>query len=364
MRPGRARHANFYGLVDEITTATRFGNDAELHRVVRAAAENIPTVRDLVDNVLAPAANAIVELWEGAYIDRGAADAALFLLGRALPEGSRVRPHRARQRIAVGFVCPVGEWHDLSARMVAAILRDETDGMITTLGASVANDAILSYIAENRPLAIVMSCTDAANLPRAADTVSAVHATGTPIIAIGQAFADREHRARAIGGDVWCASAGELVARLHAWERNPPSVTRRFVPATGDALTEDDRARIVDSAMRVLTRPDVTSGAHPVLTERTASRLHGMVKLLEASVLVDDESVLIDGINRWRRRMRASQVPTDAFLEAAFDAVTPALESVPFRSLLLRARSATLTSCADEQTADEQEIDRFTSYGR
>jgi methanogenic corrinoid protein MtbC1 len=347
MKSGRARNANFRGLVDEITTATRFGNDVELQRVVRAAAENIPTARDLVDNVLAPAARAIGVLWEAAVIDLTAAGRAVNVLGNALPEGSRVRTHPARHRAAVAFVCPVGEWHELPARMAAAVLRDEGDWAITTLGPSVSTEAITAYIAEQRPLAVLVSCTVAANLARAADMVSVVQGTGTPVIAGGAAFEGHAHRARAIGADMWCGSTRDLESTLHAWERTPPTVTRRIAPVNGDALTEDHRARIVDSAMRAMTRPDATSGAHPVLTERTAIRLKRLLTLLEAAVLVNDESILTDGLTWWRRRMRALQVSADAFLDAALDALSAALEPGPFRSVLLRARFDTLSSYAE-----------------
>lgn len=344
MKAVRARTANFSGLVDEITTATRFGDDAELRRVTRAAADNIPIARDLVEQVLAPSARAIGGLWETAVIDRGAAGAAVNVLGSALPARGRIHSHPARHRVAVAFVCPAGEWHDLPARMAAAMLRDEGDWDITTLGPSVGSKAIATYIAERQPLALLVSCTVAANLARAADAVSAIKATGTPVVAGGAAFQGRPHRARAIGADMWCANTTELVSTLHAWERSAPAVTRRIAPMNGDALTDEHRARIVDSAMRAMTRPDATStSAHPALTERTASRLTGLVTLLEAAVLVNDESILADGLVWWRRRMRVLQLPADAFLDAALDALAAAFEPGPFRSLLLRARFDSVT---------------------
>ena len=69
----------------------------------------------------------------------------------------------------------------------------------------------------------------------------------------------------------------------------------------------------------------------------------GLVTLLEAAVLVNDESILADGLVWWRRRMRVLQLPADAFLDAALDALAAAFEPGPFRSLLLRARFDSVT---------------------
>ncbi len=355
MKAARPRPANFRGFVDEITTAARFGDDAELQRVVRAAAENIPTARDLVDSVLAPAARSIGGLWEAALIDRGAAGAAVNMLGRALPDGSRIRPHPARHRTTLAFVCPAGEWHDLPARMAAAVLRDEGDWDVTTLGPSVSPTTVTRYLAEQQPLAVLMSCTVAANLGRAADTVSAVQGMGVPVVAGGGAFEGRAQRARAIGADMWCANTSELASTLHAWERSAPRVTRRVAPTNADALTEEHRARVVDAATRAMTRPGATSGTHPALTERTATRLNSLLALVEAAVLVDDETIVTDGLLWWQRRMRALQISADGFLDAALDALAAAFEPGPFRSLILRARFDAVRSAPDPEKADEQE---------
>jgi methanogenic corrinoid protein MtbC1 len=363
VRPARLRHASFYSLVDEISTATRFGDDAELRRVVRAASENIPTARDLVESVLAPAARDVGDLWAAGLIDRTAAGAAINIIGGAIPERHRTQPHPARHRAAIAFVCPAGEWHELPARMAAAVLREEGDWEVTTLGPSLDPQSLTTYVTERRPLAIILTCTVAANLGRAADMIAAVHRTETPVIAGGAAFEGRSHRARAIGADKWCASRSELVTALHAWERHPPAVAHRTAPHNTDALTDEHRARIVDSAMRTLTRPDATTGVHPALTERTATRLISMVALVEAAVLVNDESILTDGLARWRRRMRDRQLPTEAFLDVALDAVAAAFEPGPFRSFLLRARF-NASSPADGRQGGEEEIARFTSYGR
>jgi methanogenic corrinoid protein MtbC1 len=364
VRPARIRHASFHSLVHEITTAARFGDESELRQVVRAAAENIPTARDLVEGVLAPAARDVGVLWETGCIDRMAAGAAVSTLGHAIPDRRLAHAHPARHRAAIVFACPVGEWHELPARMSAAVLREEGDWDVTTLGPSLDTKSLSNYVRERRPLAVLLTCTVAANLGRAADMIAAVHKAGTPVIAGGAAFDGRSHRARAIGADMWCADTFELATALHAWERHPPSVARRATPQSADALTGEHRARVIDAAMRTLTRPNATSGAHPALTERSASRLSGLLALLEAAVLVNDESILGDGLDWWRRRMRALQVSGDAFLDPALDALSAALEPGPFRSFLLRARFDGVASPSEERQPVAQEFARFTSNGR
>jgi methylmalonyl-CoA mutase cobalamin-binding subunit len=242
----------------------------------------------------------------------------------------------SRSRGRIGVACPRGESHDLPARIVSALLRNE-GWDVTHLGPSVTIDALERYARTVQPVAIALSCTMPTRLMRAAETIQALHRVGLPVIAGGAAFGPTERRASTLGADGWCAHPSGVHRVLQASQRRSRDTDRHIAPNLGALLTDETRARIVDAALRSLARG---SDRNPGLTlsDRTAGRVAALLSFAEAAVLTADETVLTDAIAWWHQATRRGSSGA-AFLTPGLDALSLAVEPGALHSMLRRGAS-------------------------
>lgn len=300
----------------------------------------------IVADVLAPAQAEVGARWERAELTvaeehsaTAITDAALAALAQDLPE-----PPAAAQLL---LVCVEGEWHSLPARMTATRL--EARGWpVRFLGASAPAEDIAAYADALCPLAAVISATMASFLPGAARTIAAVHRANVAALAGGAAFAGDATRADAVGADAWAADVDHADRRLAEWHHARPPSPRSAEHLPPGAATHRRlaaaRADVVAAAFSDLWNglPALRSYTQAQL-DHTRADLSSILEFLEAAVLVDDPSVIID-LLRWLSQVLESRGVPASVLPPSLEALADHLQQRdldgPGRLLLEAAATA------------------------
>ena len=92
---------------------------------------------------------------------------------------------------------------------------------VTFLGATIPADDLGAFLADEKPHALVLSCSLTANLRGARESIRAAHDAGVPVVAGGRAFGANDERATAIGADGWLGDPRRLDDLLRTWDPNP-----------------------------------------------------------------------------------------------------------------------------------------------
>jgi methanogenic corrinoid protein MtbC1 len=208
----------------------------------------------------------------------------------------------------VVVACAEGDNHSLPARMVAAYLT-YLGWRVTFLGATLPADDLGAYLAEERPAALLLSCTATPNLLGARACIQAAHAAGVPVIAGGRAFGTDPARSRAVGADEWVGDPRRLDVLLEGWDPD-------IAAAEASALT-DEEARDLSAALRGCVETAVATdlGGASVATTRSDLLLLGAT--LVSAVLTDDASLVHEVLewHRLRRSARDDLMPADDLVE-------------------------------------------------
>ncbi len=217
------------------------------------------------------------------------------------------------------------EHHNLPARMVAELLRDEGHH-VTFLGAARPKQPLTDLLLRLNPDALVVSCSLAMNLPGVLAITDVAHQAGVPVIAGGQGFGGLAARADRVAADGHAVRVAEVVDRVRA-------------AADGGlrARPDDDRAlQHVDLvAARAPLCAEITDRllwrATPLLPRalRTArplrAHVENLMRFVEAATLVDDE-VLVDYTGWLTRRwgsLRADPAAVPTLLAVTRDRLAP-----------------------------------------
>jgi methanogenic corrinoid protein MtbC1 len=290
----------------------------------------------LIDEVVVPVLHAIGDASESGALDAVTEHDATTVIEDVLTvlAPSEVRP-RHEGSVLVGS--PPGEWHVLTARIVADLLRD--DGWRTAwFGLATSTDDVLAATTAQRPFAVLLSCTMPEAVFATATVIERLHDARIPTVVGGAAFGTDPRRAFAIGADAWAASAADAAAVLATWERRPPRVDDggdhrpNAVAPTWEPTT---KAAVVDSALRVLERAPSPIG-DTIRRRTSAADLARIVDVAEVAVLTADDRVLCDDLTWWRRYL-AGRSATPAVAGAVLEALAGAAPPGPVRGALLRA---------------------------
>jgi methanogenic corrinoid protein MtbC1 len=331
-----ARHLH---LASELRALLQNADVAGIRSALCDAQRSAESTAAYVEQILVPFEHMVGSLCQDDLLTAEFAARASRLVGELLVTSPPdVDPLGVRPTLWVG--CPRGEWHDLPARMMRAVVVEQTDWRVVHLGPSVSDESFGAAVrAANRPTVVAVSCTMSMHLTAAASAVHTVQLAGVPVVVGGAAFGTTEKRAHAIGADQWCRDLATLAQTLHAWERRPPEAPQHTSSSNAAVLSELTRARMIDAALRSLGRSDGALRVPELESDRTPRRLHGLLSLAEAAVLTDDLTVLTEGIVWWSSAMRAREIAPGPYLSAAFEALSTATEPGALRSLLLHARS-------------------------
>jgi methanogenic corrinoid protein MtbC1 len=323
----------------------------QIDEVALARGDAAATSR-LIETVLAPMQRSVGDRWEQGALSvdeqRVVSDVVDDAL-TALWESAEQFVSRRGPKVVVAVV--PGEWHGIPARMIATTLRCEGCN-VAYLGAPTSASRLEQYIEAERPLAVAISASMTSRLVDAAEAVDTAHRLGVAVIAGGAAFGTDNTRARAIGANAWCADAAAVAHTLRTWEHDRPRVTGRATSARPVANVSM-RAAIVDAALRTLQRgdrPNVAAPGSPDLRVAGAD-LAGLLAFTDAALLTDDDSVLLDAMAWWQRRLDVMHGDRD-HLVWAIDSLVGELVPGPRRALLLRARPAAEAGTSASPTPD------------
>ena len=191
----------------------------------------------------------------------------------------------SRGHVVVG--CAEGEDHGLPARMVATELR-QAGWRVACLPRPLPSAELRAYLGMARPDALLLTCTVAENLPGAAASVAAAHATGVPVVVGGAAFGSDDLRARRVGADGWATSAAGAARLLDSLPRQTRDARIRLSRAgdEGERLVAASPllAEIAAGALAVMAGGDV-----PGLSIDRVGRL---LRTVAAALIVSDERIL------------------------------------------------------------------------
>ncbi|MFG3305296.1 B12-binding domain-containing protein [Streptomyces wuyuanensis] len=235
------------------------------------------------------------------------------------PPGSdgTVRPPRATVTVA----CVEGEWHALPARILAETLRLRGH-TVDFLGAQVPTPHLIAHVHRTAPDVVALSSSLPTRLPTAHAAITAVQATGVPVIAGGAAFAPDGRYARLLGADAWAAGAREAADVLGRGLPRPHLDAAR--PAVDDLPhLSDQEYTMVSRGKRQLVR-NTLAGLEQRLPamrsygeaerERTAEDVAHIVDFLAAALYTDDARLFTGFLDWTGDILEARGVPAQALL--------------------------------------------------
>jgi methanogenic corrinoid protein MtbC1 len=161
------------------------GVQAVFERARRRRMDLAVVARDLVE----PALEQVGTMWQRGEISIAEEHLATALVARAFQLGARDVPLPGLGAPRLVLVCPAGEFHDLGARIVAEIGRQE-GWQVEFLGANLPCEAAIHFVSLRRPDAVGLSVSLAAHVAGCAPLVKKIRraAPGAKVLAGGLAF--------------------------------------------------------------------------------------------------------------------------------------------------------------------------------
>ncbi|MFJ9663252.1 B12-binding domain-containing protein [Streptomyces sp. NPDC101219] len=257
------------------------------------------------------------------------------------------RPDPARGRVTVA--CVDKEWHALPARLLAETLRLR-GRQVGYLGAQVPTAHLVRQIHRTGSSVVCLSAALSTRLPVAHAAITAVQATGVPVMVGGLGFGVDGRYARLLGADAWAPDARAAADRLEAGPLPAPRPPHQAV---------DDLPHLADQEYTMVTRAahGLVRGTMERLEqrfppmrdydqdqrERTAEDLAHIVDFLTAALYVDDPGILT-GFLTWTAEILAARGVPARSLPPALDALEEQLRDFPRTRSLLDAGRAALAS--------------------
>ena len=306
--------------------------------VADLAGEGVPLDR-IVGRVLAPAQVEVGRMWElgrwsvaqehtATGITEVALQTAVLSAGVRVPEDGQP---------SMVLACADGEWHSLSARMAADVLR--AAGVdVTYVGASLPSDALGEFLAARSPTALGLSCSTAMTLVGARETIAEAHAAGIPVVVAGSAFGSQGSRAEAIGADAWVADPVDAAETLRAWAVEPPTAFRTALdPGTGEweRLATAPTDWVDDVMARLAGRRPRLHSQGRALEGRLRKEVAYLLRCTSGVQLTGDVGILQHYTVWLRGVMVARKVPVDLLDDLYACAVEALAEQAPRASSML-----------------------------
>ncbi|MFH0521399.1 B12-binding domain-containing protein [Streptomyces sp. M41] len=253
------------------------------------------------------------------------------------------RPVAGRGRVMVA--CVDQEWHALPARLLAETLRLR-GWQVDYLGAQVPTAHLIGHIHRTGPDAVCLSGSLPTRLPIAHNAITAVQATGTPVMAGGLAFGVDGRYARLLGADAWAPEA-RAAADLLADPLPRPAPAHQVIndlPHLGDqeyTLVAKSSTRLVrDTFKRLEQLYPAVSDYTDAQRERTAEDLAHIVDFLTAALYVDAPEIFADFLSWTAHILTARGVPAHSLLPG-LDLLEEQLRDFPrARHLIAAGRTA------------------------
>ncbi len=271
------------------------------------AAEGTP-LEEILDGTLLPAWDRVEARNRSGDAGAAVASAAAALARRAILGASRLARRAPAGSAGPLTVVSPGSAVDLLHSEAVAEVAGAAGWVVQQVDGADAAGELSAYVRRRRPVAVVVTAHDPAELLALLPVVGVAHSEGLSLLAWGAAFGEGGRRARRIGADGWAADLAELLRTIDSWqESSPPLASPMPLPAAYGEL-ERLRPVIVQAAL----------GAGDALWARRAAP--ALLDQLEAAVVFEDPGILAEHLGRERR----GQVD-DARIVGLVDAVASAL---------------------------------------
>lgn len=284
-------------------------------------------VEEVLLDLVVPAQQRVGQLWQSGAWSVAREHAVSCISERVVAAVAR-RGKQADSRGHVVLSCLDGEWHALPARIVGEVLRQH-GWRVTFLGASVPPAHLVSYLHEQGPDAVALSCTISAHLPVAHRTVAAAQRTGTPVLVGGPGFGPDGRWAHALGVDGYAATPADAVAMLDTarWAEATPPVGD--IGGAEYAGLRHRRAALIHNAFRRLgSRSPLTGTPSAALDGEPTDDVAQLVDALAAALYLHDSDVFDDHL-RWAAGLLADREISTAGLHTMLDALCAGLYDFP-----------------------------------
>ncbi|MEV0966697.1 cobalamin B12-binding domain-containing protein [Streptomyces sp. NPDC049910] len=303
---GAPRAALLSAARDELWKAVDARDEPSASRGVFGLLDSGLAAEDVLLEVIAPVQRKVGAEWAAGRITVAQEHAATAIHERVIAAlAHRSAPRTGPSGVTVTVACVEGEWHALPARILAETLRLRGHA-VDYLGAQVPTAHLIAHLRRTAPDVAALSSSLPTRLPTAHAAITAVRATGVPVLAGGAAFAPDGRYARLLGADAWAADAREAADVLSRGLPRPgPDAAR---PAAEDLPHLDDqeytvvsrgKRRLVRHTLAGLERrlPAMLSYSE-TQRERTAEDLAHIVDFLAAALYTDD-TTLFTGFLDW-----------------------------------------------------------------
>ncbi|MFC1231632.1 MULTISPECIES: B12-binding domain-containing protein [Streptomyces] len=353
-RPGRllvrARPASPHGddrvreHMDGLWTAVRAADAYSAAEVVADALHAGLDPETVLLDVIGAVQRRVGAEWAANRMSVADEHAATAINDRAVAALAAHRPAPTRGRVTVA--CVDKEWHALPARLLTEVLRLR-GWRVDHLGAQVPTAHLISQIHRAGSTVVCLSASLSTRLPVAHGAVTAVQATGVPVMAGGLAFGVDGRYARLLGADAWASDARGAADRLAAGPLPAPRPPHQAV----DDLPHlaDQEYTLVARCARGLVRRTFQDLQRrlPALRdytaeqwERTAEDLAQIVDFLAAALYVDDADVFT-GFLTWTAEVLTTRGVPAHVVPPALDLLEGQLRDFPrARRLIADGREA------------------------
>jgi methanogenic corrinoid protein MtbC1 len=199
---------------------------------------------------------------------------------------------------------PAGDDHQLPARLGGELLA-EAGADVIALSVPPPDRDLVSFLADVRPSALMVTCTWPMALPGVRDAAVLAHRAGVPVMVGGAGLGPDDRRARALGADAWAPTALDALPLLRAWREHLPSLATAPPPdhevGALNRLPAEAYTRAVDELAR---------RGHQVATAGEAAQVRADLRLtvdaLASAVLSGDDRLFTEFLD-WTRGLLAAR---------------------------------------------------------
>ncbi|MFF3484218.1 B12-binding domain-containing protein [Streptomyces sp. NPDC002701] len=310
----------------QLWDALAAGDEQAATRTLFQALEEGTDAESVLLELIAPVQRKVGEEWAANRITVAQEHAATAINERAIAALSHHGGHpttgagAGRGRILVA--CVDGEWHGLPARLLAEVLKLR-GWRVDYLGAQTPTTHLIAHIHQTGPQWVALSSSIPTRLPTAHATITAVQATGTPVLVGGAAFGIHGQHARLLGADAWAPDAKAAADRLERGPLPRPAQARQPIddlPHLADqeytmvARTHTSLVRTVmnDLESRFPAMRDYT----PDQRARTGEDIAHIVDFLATALYTGDPDLFTDFLTWTARILTARNVPSHSLAPA------------------------------------------------
>jgi methanogenic corrinoid protein MtbC1 len=308
---------------EQLWEAVSTGDEEAATRTVFGALEDGASPETVLLDLVGAVQHRVGQEWAANRITVAQEHAATAINERAIAALSyRCAQHTAAGRGRATVACVDGEWHGLPARLVAEVLKLR-GWQVDYLGAQVPTSHLISHIHQTGPEFVALSSSIPVRLPTAHATITAIQATGTPVLVGGAAFGRHGQYARRLGADAWAPDARAAADRLEQGPLPRPAAAHQPIddlPHLADqeyTMVARTRTRLVRTVMGTLEeRFPAMRDYTDAQRERTAEDIAHIVDFLATALYTDDVDLFTDFILWTAGILTARGVPAHSLIPA------------------------------------------------